>query len=289
MLKDIPMKKRFALIAPLLTAVCMGAAGAPALAETSQCAPLPGAETLIERTDLDYIIMGEMHGTAELPAAFADLVCLSALKGPVTVGVEFLPAEQTALDAYLSSTGDEAARTALLASEGWGDPYGRASHAILALIERLRQIKAGGADLTVVAFDHPSETPGTSAAREAGMAQLLLDARQARPDARVVALTGNGHAGKSAWTSFDPPFPAMSQLLPDARTVAVTYVRGGGEVWACRAPSEGAAEECHVWPSTARDAIPARGLAIDSSRNGFEAIVSVGQPFTASTPARSAR
>lgn len=273
----------------ILGAFCALAAGAAAQAAETRpaCQALPGADALLQKPGLDYVIFGEAHGTTELPAAFGDLVCAAATQGPVTVGLEFLPQEQASLDAYLASDGGAEARAALLASEGWADPYGRASEAIFQLVEQLRLMKAAGADLTVAAFDHPSETPGTSAAREAGMARLLLEARAARPDARVVALTGVGHAGKSAWTSFDPPFPAMSQLLPDANTVALTFIRGGGEVWACRAPSEGAAEECRVWPSTAREEIPSRGVALDASRSGFEGIVSVGAPYTGSAPARA--
>lgn len=272
----------------LLGALCALAPVASAMAAESPtaCQVLPGADRLLERPSLDYVIFGEAHGTTELPAAFGDLVCAAVARGPVTVGLEFLPREQASFDAYLASDGGAEARAVLLASEGWGDPYGRASEAIFQLVEQLRLMKAAGADLTVVAFDHPSETPGTSAAREAGMARLLLDARAARPEAPVVALTGVGHAGKSAWTFFDPPFPAMSQLLPDSNTVALTFIRGGGEVWGCRAPSEGVAEVCRIWPSTARENIPERGVVLDASRSGFEGVVSVGAPYTGSVPAR---
>lgn len=254
------------------------------------CRPLPGVEAVVARADLDYVILGEAHGTRELPEVFGDLVCALVADGrPVTVGLEFLPGEQAALDAYLDSSGDEAAVARLLASDGWADDQGRASAAILALVERLRTLKAGGADLAVAAFDHPSETPGTSAAREAGMARHLRQARAARPEAVVVALTGIGHAGRSAWTSFDPPFASMTQKLPEARTLTIAFVRSGGEAWGCRRPAEEAAPVCAAWPSPAREATPPRGLVMDASRIGFDAIISVGSAYSASPPARMAR
>lgn len=267
---------------------------AAAAAKKPDCTPLKGAETLIARTNLDYVIVGEPHGTQELPALFGELVCAFAADGkPLVIGLEFLSGEQPSFDAYLASDGGDKARKTLLASEGWADQFGRASQAIFELIASLRRLKSAGTDLTVVAFDHPSEVPGTSDAREKGMAQKLIDAKAARKNARkpvrVIALTGVGHAGKSAWTSFNPPFLAMSQHLPADRTVAVTYARGGGEIWACRAPAAGAPEECKTWPSTARDPISERGLILDTSREGFDAIVSAGKPFSASPPARSVR
>lgn len=257
----------------------------PATAATLDCPALDGVEAIRAKAP-DYLIFGEAHGTRELPALFGDLVCAYAASGPVTVGLEFLPAEKAALDAYLVSDGGPQSRSTLLASEGWGDPHGRASQAILDLVDSLRRFKTAGADIAVTAFDHPTEQPGTSDARETGMARLLMAAKAARPAAPVLALTGAGHAGKSAWSSFDPPFLAMSQHLPADRTLAVAVVRGGGEVWACRALSEGAAQECRPWPSTARDAIPTRGVRLGTSREGYDAIASTGAPYSASPPAR---
>ncbi|MDG2521395.1 hypothetical protein P7B02_07560 [Caulobacter segnis] len=274
---------------PIAAAVFALAATWAVAAPRLDCPTLEGAPALKARAP-DYVLFGEAHGTKELPALFGDLVCAYAASGAVTVGLEFLPAEQAALDAYLASDGGAQARATLLASAGWSDRGGRASVAILDLIDRLREFKAAGADLTVVAFDHAGDNPAsTSDARESGMARHLMAAKAARPAAPLLALTGIGHAGKSAWTSFNPPFPAMSQHLPADRTVATTFVRGGGEVWACRSPSQGAPQECRVWPSTAREAIPARGIRPDASREGFDAVVSPGAPYSGSPPARDAK
>ncbi len=272
----------------LLSLLAMAAPASDEPAETA-CAPLPGAEVLRDVQRPDFVIMGEAHGTAELPVAFADLVCAYAAAGtPLTVGLEFLPAEQPALDTYLASNGDDAAKAALLASHAWTIRDGRASQAIFGLIETLRKMKAAHGDLAVVAFDHPSEQPGTSAAREKGMADLLLAAKRARPAAPVLALTGNGHAGKSEWTSLGPPFPALSQLLPAERTIAISFHVEGGEIWSCWRETPETDETCGPRPIRARSESRPRGIAAGSSRKGFDATLSVGNAFTASPPAKPA-
>lgn len=272
----------------LFSLLAMAAAPADAPA-TAGCTPLPGAEALRDADRPDFVVMGEAHGTAELPAAFADLVCAYAAAGtPLTVGLEFLPAEQPALDAYLASGGDAEAKAALLASPAWAMRDGRASHAIFDLIEALRRMKAAHGDLAVIAFDHPSERPGTSAAREKGMADLLLAAKRARPAAPVLALTGNGHAGKSAWTSLGPPFPAMAQLLPAGTTIAISFHVAGGEIWGCGRETPEAEETCGPRPIRVRGETRPRGISAGSSREGFDATLSVGTAFSASPPAKPA-
>lgn len=55
-----------------------------ALPAACACAPLPGAGQLWAKPSIRYIVVGETHGTAETPAAFADLVC-AALHSKRTV------------------------------------------------------------------------------------------------------------------------------------------------------------------------------------------------------------
>ncbi len=110
-------------------------AAPPGAAQASEdCKAIAGADQLLQRPDLRWLIVGELHGTAELPAAFADLVCLAASSGkPVTVGLEFPQSEQARFDAYMSSTGDAAAKAALLQGATWRQPMrdGRSSQPCL--------------------------------------------------------------------------------------------------------------------------------------------------------------
>lgn len=273
----------------MLVGLAIAAASSPK-AETrgdDACSKLVGVEDISKIKTADFIIFGETHGTTELPQAFSDLVCQVSTNQPVIVAVEFLPVEQRSLDEFLRSDGGVRATSALLSSYGWSDPHGRASKAMLDLLQNLRRRIAAGTDLTVVAFDHPSEQPGTSATREQGMARNLVRAKQQRPEAKIMALTGGAHAGKSPITSFGPSFPSMAQLLPKDATFSITFRRAGGEAWGCRAITQGTTPECKPWPGTVREAVVPKGIVLDTSREGFNAVVSVGQPYTASPPARS--
>lgn len=256
----------------------------PAVARAG-CPELPGSQALLE-ADADFIVVGEAHGTVELPALFADLACtLTADKRPLLVGVEHGPANQAALDAYLVSDGGAAARAVLLQAPAWNEAGGRGSLAMLELIERVRQLRAAGADVALLAFDHVIETPGTSERRERYMAAHLVAAAGRSQGARVLALTGLGHADKDGFSSQQPPFQSMAQFLPPEDTLTLSFVRTGGEALGCRgAPGS---LTCAPGPMTARDDPRARGVSLGDGRSGFDGWASSGGTLTASTPARA--
>src|SRR4029079_429619 len=63
---------------------------------------IPGQERLGS-----LVLLGELHGTAEIPAAFGRLVCQAAStrRGAVLVGLEILAGAQAAIDVFLASDG----------------------------------------------------------------------------------------------------------------------------------------------------------------------------------------
>jgi len=267
------------ILALLLFFVC------PAIARAG-CPELPGSQVLIE-ADADFIVVGEAHGTAELPALFADLACsLTTVSRPLLVGVEHGPANQAALDTYLASDGSAEARAVLLRAPAWDEAGGRGSLAMLELIERVRQLRVAGAEVALVAFDHVIDTPGTTELRERYMAAQLMAAVGRSPGARVLALTGLGHADKEGFASQQPPFRSMAQFLPPEDTLTLSFVRTGGEALGCRgAPGS---LTCAPGPMTARDEPRARGVSLGDGRAGFDGWVSSGGTLTASTQARPA-
>lgn len=258
---------------------------AAAALSTAGCAPLPGFEAVLERPGVRYVMFGEAHGTAEAPAVFGDAVCAAAAKGPVTAALEFTPADQKALAAYMRSDGGPRAMAALLAAPAWADRGGRQSRALAELIERLRRLKAAGAQVTLLAFDAAPTARGTSPAREEGMARALIEAAERRPGP-VLVLTGTGHADRTGWNG-PPPFRSAAQALPASQTLSLAFARPGGEYWTCRAPEGGGAAECKAWPMPVREAVSPRGVRLDASaREGFDGAFSPGKTYTASPPAR---
>jgi hypothetical protein len=78
------------------------------------------------------VIIGELHGTEESPAVFAELVCIAAAKRlSIRVGLELATDDVASLPRYLASDGSSDARAALRASRVFkGANDGRSSAAM---------------------------------------------------------------------------------------------------------------------------------------------------------------
>jgi hypothetical protein len=242
------------------------ASAIPALA----CAPLAGADQLWSNPALHYVIVGEMHGTAETPAIFADLVCAAqAAKRLVVVGLERNPNEQPAIDAFLRAENHAAAVSALLALPGWHNSDGRTSRAMLALLENLRAMKSD-----VVAFNRGADKPDSE--HEQAMASALMAAAQGRKDVLVIALTGNFHSARKPMAGYPP----MAMLLPPAETISLLAIDRGGEFWGVMDGVSGR----HKLNSSGGGE---RGVDLSPNRSpigGHDGVLSTGLNATASPP-----
>lgn len=267
-----------------LTALLLGAAQ-PA------CAPIAGADQLWKPATR-WVIAGEMHGTAEMPAAFYDLVCLAVRTGrPVYVALEYPSREQGLIDAFLASDGGTAARAALFKGFLWQlkGQDGRASQAFLRLFDQLRLMKQAGQIRGVTAFvpDIPNimdvQKAGTlNATINKGMADDLK-AIAAPDNALILTLVGGIHAMTTQVTFGKETYRPAAALLPRERAISIRLAANGGEAWNCQ-------ETCGPHPSgIARQA--QRGLiygpAQPSSADRFDATFELGVPTTASPPANA--
>lgn len=246
-----------------------------ALAAALNCETIQGAEALWARPEVRIVLVGEVHGTRETPAVAGSILCAARRTGrPAILALEAAPdSGQAELDAYLASAGSEADRMALRRAAMWSDPHSRGSEAVLELVETARRM-----DARVLLFDvtRPRSGP-TDGEREQGMAGALA---QAAAGARVVALTGLGHADRTGFTSLKVASAIMR--LPPASTVALAPMVSGGEAWACR----GTPPACKGQPLPVRRPVSPRAIVMDSEvREGFDGGYAVGAPFTASPPA----
>ena len=107
------------------------------------CTAIPGWEQILADEAVRFVILGEMHGSNELPAVFADAVCLTARDRPVVVALEQTSADQPAIDAFMASDGGAEARRTFLGAQMWNAPMkdGRSSEAYFRLFETLRQMR----------------------------------------------------------------------------------------------------------------------------------------------------
>lgn len=180
------------------------------------------------------VIFGEIHGTNESPAVAAEFACsLLAENKPVVLALEIPPTEQAAIDKYLASSGASIDRLSLVAgSTFWEREFqdGRSSIAMLALIERVRQLQATTHSISIVAID--GTRPGSS--RDASMALNLRDAIERTPSATLVALVGNVHAIKAKGRPGAAWFQSMAYHLNDQHPFTVSVEFKTGASWSCR-------------------------------------------------------
>ncbi len=232
------------------------------------------------------LLLGEQpHGTAEIPRFVGVTACQSALAGNrVEVGLELPFAEQALVDRYLESEGTPEDQERLMDGRVWDRPYqdGRTSRAMLELIETVRGLKQRGLPLEVFFFDEPSQ--GFDA-RDARMAQHVLDRVAAHPESVFVVLTGNVHARQTEGAPWASDFRPMGYWLRQryGQVTALDAAFADGTSWVCTFTPH---VECGVRITRGRynGASPFVNVFDGPSRAGFAGFYYVG-PVTASPPA----
>jgi hypothetical protein len=217
-------------------ALALVGTASPVWAEDASCRSIPGVEPLLQAGKV--ILIGEQHGTAEIPAFVLDLACQAVESDvPIQVGVELPESERERVQAFLASNGDIDARRALTSGGRWEADYqyGLTSEAMLGLFEGLCALARQGHDLRIVLFDQPGG--GGSEARDRRMAEYLAGVVNESTDALFVVLTGNIHSRVSPGTRWNPEYEPMGYLLSKAissdRIVALDVAHGGGTAWVC--------------------------------------------------------
>lgn len=261
----------------------------PSPSSVSCGAPIAGEEQL----SASLVLVGEIHGTREIPAAFGHLICRSAAEHrgeTVLVGLEILVSAQSAIDAFLSGEGDAAAVQALLAQEFWQREYqdGRSSEAMLHLLAELHRLRKAGLRIEVRALD--PQQYDSPAGRDVAMATSLADAIAVLRPAQTLVLVGNIHSRTlngypwDARANYVPLGALLKAQFSDLTTLDITTL--GGSVWTCTSAS---AADCgiHTLRSAERtDPVPR--IALDSAaalKTGYSGVLHIGV-VTASAPAR---
>lgn len=190
--------------------------------------------------DHRVIVLGELHGTREVPALLRELMEAYAADGaPVRLALELPTGENPALATYMSSAGTAEARAALRGTKYWTVRSrmhdGRRSEDMLDLIEAARVLRAQGRDVQVFGFDRvlPAEMAGTGA-RDRVMAEEVRARAEALPkNGRLLVLTGNVHGMRAQPRMI--AYPPMTALLKDLDLYNVRIEARSGEGWGCTA------------------------------------------------------
>jgi hypothetical protein len=213
-------------------------AAAPAVA---QDAIGEAAQRIVaEAGEHKLILLGEMHGTREAPRLVSRLAALYAAKQPIGVALEIDAGLNPAIETFLASDDGETARAKLLERPYWyvepARSDGRRNLELIALLEDLRQLRAGGATVVVLGVDNPPFGKTDSQARDKAMADRLLEALRGSTRSRVLVLTGNVHAMRARPAYAPPEMQApMGSYLADLQPFSVDIAARGGQFRACLA------------------------------------------------------
>lgn len=239
----------------------------------AHAAPLPcQPHSLLDPTAIRerVILVGDLHGTNEMPAFVSGLACSLLQQGrQVVLSLEVAGDLQPEIARYLASDDSQAARQPLSASRFGKLQDGRGSAAMMELIEQVRQLRKAGASVSAVATDMSSGQAGT---RDAIMAGNIAALALGNPNATVVSLSGNMHASKRkgghAGADYEPLGYLLTRQMP---THAIYLAHTGGTAWVCM-------------PQCGMHEISGLGATTGARPHGYDRVVKIGG-MTASPPA----
>ncbi len=219
----------------------------PIFLALASCAHIPAQECanpieIPEKIASSHVILfGEIHGTQEIPQFVDDVACQFVKVGrPVQIAIEHVASDQARIDAYLNSSGDDKAKRALIDSLFWRKALdGRATMAMLGLIEQLRSYKANGASVQIMAMDQPLGAMKKIETKDETMASVVDAAVASNPKAITLVLAGNIHTRR---VERHPDFqidPPMGYLLKTRDVLSFDAAFTGGKASTNKAPPGG--------------------------------------------------
>lgn len=256
-------------------------------AAAQTCPPVPGLADLALPPKVRVVWVGEVHGSAELPEMFGDMVCTWAKDRPVVVALEHFDLEKPFWELFLHEGPEPERVSNLFMGAQWRGPIqdGRDSVAMLALVKRLRQLKLAGRVITVVPME---PLPTAAMDGDTGMAKAVAALTAQYPQALIVVYTGSTHALKSVPPAYHRPsfHPSASQFAAD-EIVSINLVGGpGGRTWSCY--GDDCSEHTSNGLEHVRGIVPAGAVHGENDQflvGGYDALGYAGIPTTPSPPA----
>jgi hypothetical protein len=264
--------KRIAAVSLALAACNVHAQSVPSNIE---CNDIPGTEKFLSGHKI--VMVGENHGTKEMPMTFVRLVCAALRQGnTVSVGLE-LPSEQTEpLNKYLQSNGDASAKREFLGSAFWEtDRDGRSSIAYADMIDTLRALQRRGFPLSVFPLHTEAITSANVGRYDEMMADRVWQEYETHVAALVLSYTGRVHSMKKmpVWARPHIP-PPMGVHLTDLDPVSILLESTGGSSWDCRNRTECGQHSDPVRP--ALSTIPLFAVTVPEDGEIYTAQIEVG-------------
>ncbi|RKH50789.1 hypothetical protein D7Y23_12335 [Corallococcus sp. AB050B] len=236
------------------------------------------------------LLLGELHGTQEVPRFIAQATCQLTVAGtPVSVGLELPVDNQARITTFLRSQGTEEDWLRLMEAPFWRSPYpdGRGSEAVANMLEQLRQLRAQGLDVAVFVYDHPRLN---GQPREQALATTVLKQVEAGPARFHLVLSGNIHPRTAKGLPWDPQYQPMGRLLAARlkHVVALDVAYDSGSAWICAPDERSRKLDCGVKEAKGKDNGDRFFVHVWDSPNkdGYHGVFYVGR-VSASAPAIS--
>ncbi|NPD22389.1 hypothetical protein [Corallococcus exiguus] len=236
------------------------------------------------------MLLGELHGTQEVPRFIAQSVCQLVTSGmPVTVGLELPVENEDRISAFLQSQGGDVDWLKLMEAPFWRSPYpdGRGSEAVANMLEQLRQLRARGLDVAVFVYDHPKLS---GQQREDALTKTVLAQVKAKPERFHLVMSGNIHPRTAKGLPWDKQYQPMGYLLKDQveDVTALDMAYDSGTAWICAANKQTSKLDCGVKEAKGKDNGDRFFMHTWNSTNkdGYHGVFYVGH-VTASEPAIS--
>ena len=230
--------KIFRNISPVLMAQTKKSAETPDVEVTQEASiecgvPILGLGKLARPGNV--VLLGELHGTQQVPHFVAQSACQVATQGiPVTVGLEIPAVNQERLETFVASAGTEQDWAKLMESPFWRSPFpdGRNSEGVVFLIEALRKLRGQGMDVKVFAFDQPALRGDE---REEAMAAIVQKVAGTSSNRALLVLSANLHPRQVKGLPGDPDYRPMglrlADQLPNVYSLDIAY--DSGTAWIC--------------------------------------------------------
>lgn len=209
----------------------------------ASAAPDPGIAIAVAATraaigEHRLVLLGEYHGTREIPQYTAALVDALSADGSVALALEMSRSEQPALDAFMASDGSPEAVAKLQATPWWsikGQQHDlRRSRDMFDMILRLRELRAGGRAVSIWAIDLAAGVHLSADQRDRDMASALRERYSSDSSQRVLVLIGNVHAMLARPTRAPPQMQQpMGSYLTDLDPFSIRLSALKGEFWGC--------------------------------------------------------
>jgi hypothetical protein len=177
-----------------------------------------------------YVLLGELHGTNELPRYFELTVRRALLaRGNVVAAMELPEALNGPLNSLVASEMLEQDKTRFLdALRIHASSDGRTSQAVIDVIFSLAKLAKENPGFSL-RFVVPTLTMGEAGSYSTRLADNIVEASDG---GLVIALMGNIHASSASLFSSSGEPPAGG-ILPEESTLNVLLRTAGGDAWNC--------------------------------------------------------